>query len=84
MTGQQTAGDLAGMRVVVTGAGSGVGRATALALAAAGARVGLVARTQGTLEEVAAAIAGVGERASAATPQPRALMLPGDVRDEAQ
>ena len=33
------AGDLAGKRVIVTGAGRGIGRAIALACAAAGARV---------------------------------------------
>jgi NAD(P)-dependent dehydrogenase (short-subunit alcohol dehydrogenase family) len=42
-----------GKAVVVTGASSGIGRATALAFAAAGARVGLVARRRQALEEVA-------------------------------
>ena len=40
--------------VVVTGASSGIGRATALAFAAAGARLGLVARRQALLDDVAA------------------------------
>jgi NAD(P)-dependent dehydrogenase (short-subunit alcohol dehydrogenase family) len=40
--------------VVVTGASSGIGRATALAFGAAGARRGLVARRRAMLDEVAA------------------------------
>jgi NAD(P)-dependent dehydrogenase (short-subunit alcohol dehydrogenase family) len=39
--------------VVVTGASSGIGRAMALAFAAAGAKVGLVARRRALLDEVA-------------------------------
>jgi len=45
---------------LVTGAGRGIGRASALRLAAAGARVALTARTASELEEVAAAIAAAG------------------------
>jgi len=45
---------------LVTGAGRGIGRASALRLAAAGARVALTARTQGELDEVQAAIAAAG------------------------
>jgi NAD(P)-dependent dehydrogenase (short-subunit alcohol dehydrogenase family) len=40
--------------VVITGASSGIGRAAALAFGAAGARLGLVARRQALLDEVAA------------------------------
>jgi NADP-dependent 3-hydroxy acid dehydrogenase YdfG len=47
---------------VVTGAGSGIGRACALALLGAGWRVALVGRRLERLEEVAAA-SGAGERA---------------------
>jgi NAD(P)-dependent dehydrogenase (short-subunit alcohol dehydrogenase family) len=49
--------------VVVTGASSGIGRATAVAFGAAGARVALVARRQVELERVAAEIAAAGGRA---------------------
>lgn len=45
---------------VVTGAGGGLGRATALLLAAAGARVALIGRTLETLEETAGTIRNAG------------------------
>ena len=47
---------LDGKIALVTGAGRGIGRAVALALAAAGAEPVLVSRTQGELDEVAAEI----------------------------
>ncbi len=46
----------------VTGAGRGLGRAGALALARAGAHVALVARTRGQLEETAAAVERLGRK----------------------
>jgi NAD(P)-dependent dehydrogenase (short-subunit alcohol dehydrogenase family) len=55
--------DLSGKRAVVTGAGRGIGQACALALAQAGADVGLVARTQAQLDETAASIEGTGKKA---------------------
>ncbi len=66
--------DLDGKVAVVTGAGSGVGRATALALAQAGATPVLVGRSAERLEETAQLIVGVGREA---------LTIPADVRDEA-
>jgi len=53
-----------GRRVLVTGASSGIGRATALKLGAAGAHVILVARDVGALEEVARQVERVGGHAS--------------------
>jgi NAD(P)-dependent dehydrogenase (short-subunit alcohol dehydrogenase family) len=45
--------DLGGRTAIVTGAGTGIGRAIALGLSSAGAAVGLVGRTRTTLEAVA-------------------------------
>ena len=47
-----------GTRAIVTGASRGIGRATAQALAGRGARVGLVARDEGVLAELAAELPG--------------------------
>jgi NAD(P)-dependent dehydrogenase (short-subunit alcohol dehydrogenase family) len=49
-----------GRRAVVTGAGSGIGRATATRLAAEGARVGLVDRSRQSIDGVVAEIAEAG------------------------
>jgi 3-oxoacyl-[acyl-carrier protein] reductase len=54
------AGTLEGKNAFVTGASQGIGRACALALAKAGARVGLAARNEAKLQEVAAEIAAAG------------------------
>jgi 7-alpha-hydroxysteroid dehydrogenase len=54
---------LEGKVAVVTGAGRGIGAAIALAMADAGADVGLVARTESELEEVADGIRSRGRRA---------------------
>ncbi len=59
---------LAGRRVVITGAGRGLGRILASAFDAAGARLGLVARSAEALREVADSLNG------------EPLVCPGDVR----
>lgn len=53
---------LAGQVAIITGAGSGVGRATALALAEEGAAVALVGRREATLRETAALIGDAAGR----------------------
>ena len=63
---------LAGQTAFVTGASSGLGRATTIALARAGASVGIVARGQSDLAAVADEIAADGGRA---------LPLPCDLTD---
>lgn len=52
-------------RAIITGASSGIGKATALAFAKAGIDVALVSRSQEKLEAVASAAAEVGVRAKA-------------------
>ncbi len=57
--------DLAGKRVILTGASGGIGRATAAALAAAGCRLALAARTGAALNEVAGKLRDTGADAIA-------------------
>lgn len=64
--------DLNGAVVVVAGASSGIGRATALAFAREGARLALAARREELLEEVAEECRGLGASA---------VVLPTDVTD---
>lgn len=69
MTSDSARFSVAGRRVVVTGAGRGLGRHLAAAFASAGANVALVARTRSDLESLAETIS-----------RPT-LVLPGDVSD---
>ncbi len=62
-----SSGRLAGQVAWVTGAGRGIGRATALALAAEGARLAVCARTASEVEDTAATIAAAGGEALART-----------------
>jgi NADP-dependent 3-hydroxy acid dehydrogenase YdfG len=66
---------LTGTAALVTGASSGIGEATALALAEDGARVALVARRRDRLEALAERIGGGGGTA---------LVIEADVTDQAQ
>lgn len=59
---------------IVTGGGRGIGRASAIALAEAGADVAIAARREEVLEEVAGEIRKLGRRA---------LVVPTDVNDAA-
>jgi NAD(P)-dependent dehydrogenase (short-subunit alcohol dehydrogenase family) len=65
--------EAAGRVALVTGAGSGIGRAVALGLSAAGYTVALAGRRVGALEETAAQAAAPG----------RTLVVPTDVTDPA-
>ena len=61
--------NIAGLGAIVTGGGSGLGEATAIRLAKAGAKVAIIDMNAAAAEQVAARIGG--------------LALPGDVTDEA-
>jgi 3-oxoacyl-[acyl-carrier protein] reductase len=67
--------ELAKETVLITGAGRGIGRATALRLARAGCHLALVARTQAELDAVAEQAAPSGVRT---------IVLRADVTDDAQ
>lgn len=59
--------ELTGKTALVTGGGSGLGKAAALKLAAEGAHVALMSRTASEVEAVAAEIVATGRRAEALT-----------------
>jgi NADP-dependent 3-hydroxy acid dehydrogenase YdfG len=67
--------ELLGKIAIVTGASSGIGRATALALARAGAHVALAARNVTALQEVARDVQALGREA---------LVVPTDVTQQEQ
>ena len=74
MTSDGAPGALTGRAVVVVGASSGIGAATAHAVAAAGARVGALARRADRLDELVAALPGSGHAAATAdVTEPAAL-----------
>lgn len=58
---------LQGKVAIVTGAARGIGKATAVALAKEGVHVGLLARTESALKELAAELQGYGVKTSYAT-----------------
>ncbi|MGX9135782.1 3-ketoacyl-ACP reductase [Rummeliibacillus sp. JY-2-4R] len=58
---------LNGKVAFITGAARGIGKATAMALAKEGVNVGLLARTESTLKEVATEIEGFGVKVAYAT-----------------
>jgi NAD(P)-dependent dehydrogenase (short-subunit alcohol dehydrogenase family) len=68
--------DFAGKTALVTGAGRGIGRAVALGLGTAGARVVLLARTTAQLDETRALLRARG------VPAGRVSVLPADLADE--
>ena len=70
-----TTNDLTGTVVLVTGASSGIGEATARAFAAHGAHVAVVARRRDRLEALATAIRGT---------YGSALVIEADITDDAQ
>lgn len=58
--------DLSGKKALVTGAGRGIGKTVALALARAGADIGLVARTESEIKAVAGQVNEIGRQAAVA------------------
>jgi 3-oxoacyl-[acyl-carrier protein] reductase len=71
-------GALDGRVAVVSGAGTGLGRAAAIAFAQAGAKVVLLGRRKSKLEQTAELIRHAGNGADAA------LVIPTDIADERQ
>jgi uncharacterized protein len=61
--------ELQGKRVLITGASRGIGEALAVAFAGAGARVALVARSEGPLKELASRLGGTAHPADLFDPE---------------
>jgi NAD(P)-dependent dehydrogenase (short-subunit alcohol dehydrogenase family) len=70
------AADFTGRTALITGAGRGIGRAVAIGLGDAGARVILLARTTSQLQETRALLGEHG------VPAGRVSVLPADLADE--
>jgi len=68
---------LVGKKVLITGAGSGIGAATAIRAATDGAEVALIGRRRSALEQTAAAIASAGGKPALVAPAD--LTEPSDV-----
>jgi len=67
--------ELAGRRVLITGASRGIGRALATQFAAAGARVALVARSEAPLKELAGRLGGTAYPADLCDPDQLAGLI---------
>ncbi len=83
MEGSTLDWQLAGKPVIVTGASSGIGAATARALAAAGASVVLVGRNEERLAEVKSDVEAAGAKASVVTAELTDIAQAERVVDEA-
>jgi 3-dehydrosphinganine reductase len=77
---------LTGKHAIVTGGSSGIGLATAQILAERGARVSLIARDEGRLDEAARAVAGAWSGALPLTQGPGAMVgvASADVRNSSE
>ena len=67
--------ELAGKRVLITGASRGIGQALAERFTAAGSRVALVARSEGPLKELADRLGGTAHPADLADPEQLAGLI---------
>jgi NAD(P)-dependent dehydrogenase (short-subunit alcohol dehydrogenase family) len=73
--------DLSGKVALISGAGRGIGRSTAIAMAKVGANVSVVSRTEAELEEVVASVEKAGSRGLAIPADMSAPGAPGQVID---